>query len=73
MTASQVALAWLLQKEEWIVPIPGTTKLSHLDENLRALDFSCTKEEWLALEKQIATIPIVGDRYNVEQQRQVAH
>ena len=36
MTAAQVALAWLLQKEDWIVPIPGTTKLSHLEENLRS-------------------------------------
>ena len=35
MTSAQVALGWLLQKAPWIVPIPGTTKLSHLEENLR--------------------------------------
>lgn len=52
MTASQVALAWLLQKEDWIVPIPGTTKLSHLEENLRSLDFKPDKSEWEELEKQ---------------------
>ena len=45
MTSAQLALGWLLQKASWIVPIPGTTKLSHLEENLRALDFSLTSEE----------------------------
>lgn len=40
MTSAQVALGWLLQKAPWIVPIPGTTKLSHLEENLRTLDFT---------------------------------
>lgn len=39
MTSAQLALGWLLQKASWIVPIPGTTKLSHLEENLHALDF----------------------------------
>lgn len=73
MTASQVALAWLLQKEEWIVPIPGTTKLSHLEENLRTLDFKCSEDEWKELERRVTGIPIVGDRYNTEQQRQVSN
>ena len=41
MTSTQVALAWLLQKIDWIVTIPGTTKLSHLEENLRSADFTC--------------------------------
>ena len=50
MTSAQVALGWLLQKEPWIVPIPGTTKLSHLEENLRTLDFNLAAEEWRALE-----------------------
>ncbi len=71
MTAAQLALGWLLQKEPWIVPIPGTTKLSHLEENLRTLDFVLTTEEWQQLEDSIASIPIMGDRYNAEQQRQV--
>ena len=73
MTASQVALAWLLQKGEWIVPIPGTTKLSHLEENSRSLDFQCSAEEWQELERRLEAFPIVGDRYNAEQQRQVQH
>ena len=71
MTSAQVALGWLLQKAPWIVPIPGTTKLSHLEENLRTLDFSLSAEEWRKLETAVAAIPVVGDRYNAEQQRQV--
>lgn len=71
MTSSQVALGWLLQKAPWIVPIPGTTKLSHLEENLRTLDFKVSSEEWCELESAVATIPVVGDRYNAEQQKQV--
>lgn len=71
MTSSQVALAWLLQKEPWIVPIPGTTKLSHLEENLRAPEFNVSPDEWKELENRVAAIPVVGDRYNAEQQRQV--
>lgn len=71
MTSAQLALGWLLQKAPWIVPIPGTTKLSHLEENLRTLDFSLTADEWARLENEVAAIPVMGDRYNAEQQRQV--
>lgn len=71
MTSSQVALGWLLQKAPWIVPIPGTTKLSHLEENLRTMEFALSSEEWKELEARVAAIPVVGDRYNAEQQRQV--
>ena len=71
MTAAQLALGWLLQKEPWIVPIPGTTKLSHLEENLRTLDFTLSAEEWKQLEDAVAAIPVTGDRYNAEQQKQV--
>ncbi len=71
MTSAQVALGWLLQKRPWIVPIPGTTKTAHLEENLHALDFSLAPEEWAELERRVEAIPVVGDRYNAEQQRQV--
>ena len=71
MTSAQVALGWLLQKAPWIVPIPGTTKLSHLEENLRTLDFNISSGEWKELEDAVAAIPVVRDRYNAEQQRQV--
>lgn len=73
MTSAQVALGWLLQKAPWIVPIPGTTKLSHLEENLRTLSFNLPAEEWKELEDSVAAIPVVGSRYNAEQQRQVGH
>lgn len=73
MTSAQVALGWLLQKAPWIVPIPGTTKLSHLEENLRTLDFTLSESEWKELEQRVAAIPVVGDRYNAEQQKQVGH
>lgn len=71
MTSAQLALGWLLHKAPWIVPIPGTTKLSHLEENLRSLDFVLTADEWSELETEVSEIPVTGDRYNAEQQRQV--
>ena len=71
MTSSQAALGWLLHKEPWIVPIPGTTKESHLLENLHTLTFKVSDNDWRELESAVAAIPIVGDRYNAEQQRQV--
>lgn len=71
MTSSQVALGWLLHKAPWIVPIPGTTKESHLLENLHTLSFNISEDEWRELENTVAAIHVVGDRYNAEQQKQV--
>lgn len=71
ITIAQVALGWLLQKAPYIVPIPGTTKLSHLEENLRTLDFSFSQQEWNELETAVANITIVGDRYPASEQKQV--
>lgn len=68
MTSAQLALGWLLHKAPWIVPIPGTTKLSHLEENFRSLDFVLTADEWNELETEVSEIPVTGDRYNAEQQ-----
>lgn len=73
MTSAQLALGWLLQKEPWIVPIPGTTKLAHLEENLRSLEFSLSSEEWKALEVAVDAIPVTGDRYNAEEQKRVSY
>lgn len=73
MTSAQVALGWLLQKAPWIVPIPGTTKISHLEENLRTLEFTLSPDEWKELEETVAAIPVTGNRYNAEQQKQVGH
>lgn len=70
ITGAQAALGWLLQKD-WIVPIPGTTKLSHLEENIRATNLDVSPEEWKELEEALSKVEIVGDRYPAEQQRQV--
>ena len=70
-TAAQIALAWLLNRKPWIVPIPGTTKLSHLEENLRAAEIRFSAEEMRELESTIAKIPVRGSRYNAEQDAKV--
>ena len=71
LTSSQVALAWLLAQKPWIVPIPGTTKLAHLDENLRAADVVFTADDLQALNDAVSKVEIVGDRYPPEQQKQI--
>ncbi len=72
MTSAQISLAWLLAKAPWIVPIPGTTKLSHLEENIRAVQMPLSAEEVQEVEALTEAIPVVGDRYPAEQQAQVA-
>ena len=71
ITTAQVALAWLMNKKPFIVPIPGTTKLSHLEENLRACDIVLTAEEMAELEKAVAAIPVVGSRYDALQESKI--
>lgn len=73
MTSAQAALGWLLHKAPWIVPIPGTTKEAHLIENLHTLAFDISDEDWSELESAVASIPVVGARYNAEQQKQVGY
>lgn len=70
-TSAQVALAWLLHKRPYIVPIPGTTVEAHLKENLASVNLEWSDKEWQELENKIAKIEIAGDRYNAEQQKQV--
>ena len=62
-TPAQIALAWLLAKKPWIVPIPGTTKLSRLEENLGAATIVLTREDVRALEEASSAIKVEGDRY----------
>jgi aryl-alcohol dehydrogenase-like predicted oxidoreductase len=62
-TAAQIALAWLLAQKPWIVPIPGTTKLKRLDENVGATALELTSEELREIDSITARIPIVGNRY----------
>lgn len=71
LTPAQIALAWLMNKKPFIVPIPGTTKLSHLEENLRATDVVFTDDEVKELEKIISSIPVMGNRYDALQESKV--
>ncbi len=63
VTPAQVALGWLLARKPWIVPIPGTTKLHRLEENLAAADIELTPEDLHALDGALSRITIHGERY----------
>jgi len=69
LTAAQVALAWLSAQKPWVVPIPGTTKLAHLQENLWSSDFDFTPDELASFTAEITAIPITGNRYPTPQTR----
>ncbi|WP_290871486.1 aldo/keto reductase [Aquabacterium sp.] len=62
-TPAQVALAWLLAQRPWIAPIPGTTKLHRLEENLKAAELVLSTEELARIAEVLARIPIQGERY----------
>jgi aryl-alcohol dehydrogenase-like predicted oxidoreductase len=63
VTPAQIALAWLLAQRPWIVPIPGTTKLSRLEENIGAAQVELTADELTRIEDALARIQVEGDRY----------
>ena len=60
ITPAQIALAWLLAQRPWVVPIPGATKMEHLDDNLAAADVRLTAEDLSAIDRNFATIDIKG-------------
>jgi aryl-alcohol dehydrogenase-like predicted oxidoreductase len=62
-TPAQIALAWLLAQKPWIAPIPGTTKLARLEENIRALDVELTADDLGKIESGAAKITVRGERY----------
>ena len=70
-TPAQIALAWLLAQKPWIVPIPGTTKLRRLEENLGAVDIELTADDVRQLESAASKIPVQGARYPEELQKLV--
>lgn len=70
LTPAQVALAWLLAQKPFIVPIPGTTKLAHLQENLWSGNFEFSADELRQLTEDVSRIKIVGDRYTGAQAEQ---
>ena len=62
-TPAQVALAWLLAQKPWVVPIPGTTRLDRLEENLGALRVSLAADDLAEIDRAAAAITVVGERY----------
>jgi len=70
-TPAQIALAWLLAQKPWIVPIPGTTKVSRLEENLGALDIKLTAEDLREIDSAASKIKVEGARYPEHLQKMV--
>jgi aryl-alcohol dehydrogenase-like predicted oxidoreductase len=70
-TPAQIALAWLLAQKPWIVPIPGTTKLDRLEENIGAANVQVSPEDLRELEMAASKIPLQGARYPEELQKLV--
>jgi aryl-alcohol dehydrogenase-like predicted oxidoreductase len=62
-TAAQIAIAWLLGQKPWIVPIPGTTKLHRLEENLGAVNFELTGDDLAEIERAASAVTVQGARY----------
>jgi aryl-alcohol dehydrogenase-like predicted oxidoreductase len=71
VTPAQIALAWLLAQKPWIVPIPGTTKLHRLEENLGAVNLKLSSEDLRELDSAAKKIPVQGARYPEELQKLV--
>jgi len=72
VTRAQVALAWLLAQKSWIVPIPGTTKLHRLEENVGAAAVELTADELRSIADALSEIEVVGDRYPAHLQKLVS-
>jgi aryl-alcohol dehydrogenase-like predicted oxidoreductase len=70
-TVGQVALAWLLAQRPWIVPIPGTRRISRLEENLGAIDLELTPQDLKELDVASHTVQVQGDRYPEAMQRMI--
>jgi len=71
VTPAQIAIAWLLARKPWIVPIPGTTKLHRLEENIGAVNVKLSAEDLRELETAASKIAVVGARYPEELQKMV--
>jgi aryl-alcohol dehydrogenase-like predicted oxidoreductase len=71
VTRAQIAIAWLLAQRPWIVPIPGTTKLHRLEENLGAADIELTDDDLHKIENALSQIEVVGARYPEHLQKRV--
>jgi aryl-alcohol dehydrogenase-like predicted oxidoreductase len=70
-TAAQIALAWLLAQKPWIVPIPGTTKIHRLEENLGAIAVELTHDDLREIEQAASKITVHGNRYSEQAQKAI--
>jgi aryl-alcohol dehydrogenase-like predicted oxidoreductase len=70
-THAQIAIAWLLAQKPWIVPIPGTTKLHRLEENIGAAGIELTAVDLQKIEAAVAQIHVQGDRYTAQMQKYI--
>jgi aryl-alcohol dehydrogenase-like predicted oxidoreductase len=70
-TPAQVALAWLLAQKPWIAPIPGTTKLHRMEENVGGADVVLTADDLKALADVLARVPVQGERYNAQMSKTI--
>jgi len=71
LTRAQIALAWVLAQKPWIVPIPGTTRLHRLEENIGAADVKLSAEDLLEIEGALSRVTIEGERYPEKLQKLV--
>ncbi|WP_460670461.1 aldo/keto reductase [Larkinella ripae] len=72
-TPAQIALAWLLAQKSWIVPIPGTTKLHRLEENIGAASVELSVDDIIQIDTAFTAIPVQGDRYPAHLQKRVGN
>jgi aryl-alcohol dehydrogenase-like predicted oxidoreductase len=71
VTRAQIAIAWLLAQKPWIVPIPGTTKLHRLDENIGAAGVELTPDDLRDIESAVSQVAVQGARYPEHLQQRV--
>jgi len=71
VTRAQIALAWLLGQKSWVVPIPGTTKLHRLEENIGAVDVDLTPDDLREIKDAVSGVEVQGARYPEQLQKQV--
>ncbi len=71
VTPAQISLAWVLAQKPWIVPIPGTTKIHRLEENLGAMDVELTPEDIREIDVVASKISVQGERYPESAQRMI--
>jgi aryl-alcohol dehydrogenase-like predicted oxidoreductase len=71
VTPAQIALAWLLAQKPWIVPIPGTTKLHRLEENIGAVAVELTPDDLRSIDGALSEVTVQGERYPAQLQQRV--